>query len=57
MGGARVLAYLAAWILIPAEGEPNSTAGVPARGPESAVTALVRAVLAAGTAVRRLKKS
>jgi hypothetical protein len=57
MGGAGVLAYLAAWILIPAEGEPNSMAGVPARGPESAVTALVRAVLAAGTAVRRLEKS
>ena len=57
MGGARVLAYLAAWILIPAEGEPNSMAGVPARGAESAVTALVRAVLAAGSAVRRLKKS
>ena len=33
MGGARVLSYLAAWILIPAEGEPNSMAGVPgARG-------------------------
>ena len=56
MGGARVLSYLAAWIHIPAEGEPNSMAGVPARGAESAVTALVRAVLAAGTAVRRLKK-
>jgi hypothetical protein len=41
MGGARVLAYLAAWILIPAEGEPNSMAGVPTRGAESAVTALV----------------
>jgi chemotaxis receptor (MCP) glutamine deamidase CheD len=57
MGGARVLSYLAAWILIPAEGEPNSMAGVPVRVAESAVTALVRAVLAAGTAVRRLKKS
>jgi hypothetical protein len=33
-------------------------AGVPAReGPESAVTALVRAVLTAGTAVRPLEKS
>jgi hypothetical protein len=33
-------------------------AGVPARADlESAVTALVRAVLAAGTAVRRLEKS
>ena len=32
MGGARVLAYLAAWILIPAEGEPNSMAGVPREG-------------------------
>jgi hypothetical protein len=41
MGGAGGLAYLAAWILIPAEGEPNSMAGVPERGPESAVTALV----------------
>ena len=41
MGGAGVLAYLAAWILVLAEGEPNSIAGVPARGPESAVTALV----------------
>jgi hypothetical protein len=41
MGGARVLAYLAAWILIPAEGESSSMAGVPARGAESAVTALV----------------
>jgi hypothetical protein len=40
MGGASVLACLAVWILIPAEGEPNSMAGVPARGPESAVTAL-----------------
>jgi len=29
MGGAGVLAYLAAWILIPAEGEPNSMAGAP----------------------------
>jgi phage shock protein PspC (stress-responsive transcriptional regulator) len=29
MGGAGVLACLAAWILIPAEGEPNSMAGVP----------------------------
>ena len=57
MGGARVLAYLAAWILISAEGEPNSMAGVPARGAESAVTALVWAVLAAGTAVRPLEKS
>jgi hypothetical protein len=57
MGGAGVLAYLAAWILIPAEGEPNSMAGVPARGPESAVTALVRAVLAARTAVRPLERS
>jgi hypothetical protein len=40
MGGAGVLACLAVWTLIPAEGEPNSMAGVPARGPESAVTAL-----------------
>jgi hypothetical protein len=47
MGGAGVLAYLAAWILIPAEGEPNSTAGAPARGPDSTVTALVHAVPAA----------
>ena len=30
--GAGVLAYLAAWILIPAEGEPNSMAGVPREG-------------------------
>jgi hypothetical protein len=58
MGGAGVLAHLAAWILISAEGEPNSMAGVPAReGLESAVTALVRAVLAAGTAVRPLEQS
>jgi hypothetical protein len=56
MGGARVLAYLAAWILIPAEGEPNSMAGVPARGPEGAVTALVWAVAAAGIAVRPLEE-
>ena len=52
MGGAGVLACLAAWILIPAEGEPNSMAGVPARGPEGAVTAPVRVVPAAGIAVR-----
>jgi phage shock protein PspC (stress-responsive transcriptional regulator) len=26
MGGAGVLAYLAAWVLIPAEGEPDSIA-------------------------------
>jgi len=32
-------------------------AGVSARGPENAVTALIRAVLAAGTAVRPLEKS
>jgi len=29
MGGAGVLAHLAAWILISAEGEPNSMAGGP----------------------------
>jgi hypothetical protein len=57
MGGAGVVAYLAAWILVLAEGEPNSMAGVSARGPESAVTALVRAVLAARTAVRPLERS
>jgi hypothetical protein len=56
MGGAGVLPCLAAWILIPAEGEPNSMAGVPARGPESAVTALVWAVAAAGIAVRPLEE-
>jgi hypothetical protein len=54
--GAGVLACLAAWILLSAEGEPNSMAGVPARGPEGAVTALVWAVAAAGIAVRPLEE-